>query len=119
MRNHSLKQIGTLPTPSLLQVSSTAYDKNLNLFFYTTNNNQLYRDIWVLDSETKENKLLFSNYRIGDLTVAPNTHDLWGILHSNGKVSLTYSPYPYKIMIPIIGFDIGDELFDLAVSPFR
>ncbi|MFZ0455879.1 MAG: hypothetical protein WAM24_19180 [Ignavibacteriaceae bacterium] len=117
LENHSLKELETLPTPSILQVSSTAYDKNLNLFFYTTNNNQLYRDIWVLDAATKENKLLFSNCRIGDLTVAPTTHDLWGILHANGKVSLTYSPYPYKEMIPVIGFNIGDEIFDLAVSP--
>ena len=117
LSNHSLIKIGTMPTPSLLQVSSTAYDKNLNLFFYTTNNNQLYRDIWVLDAATKENKLLFENYRIGDLTVSPATHDLWGILHANGKVALTYSPYPYKFMIPVVGFDVGDEIFDLAVSP--
>ena len=117
LNNHSFKEIGTLPTPSILRVSATAYDKNLDLFFYTTNNNQLYRDIWVLDAATKEKKLLFSNYRIGDLTVSPATHDLWGILHSNGKVLLTCSPYPYKVMIPIIGFDVGDEIFDLAVSP--
>ncbi len=117
LKNHSFKQVSTLPTPSLLQVSSTAYDRNLNLFFYTTKNNQLYRDIRVLNVTTKKNKLLFENCRVGDLTVSPESHDLWGVLHTNGKVSLIYSPYPYKTLQPMVGFDVGDEIYDLAVSP--
>ena len=114
---HSFKEISSQPTPSIMQVSSTAYDKNLKLFFYTTNNNQFYRDIHVLDVSSKEKKLLFRDCRTGDLTISSSNHDLWGILHSNGKVSLVYSPYPYKILLPVVGFDVGDEIFDLAVSP--
>lgn len=117
LTNGSSKKIATLPTPSILRVSSTAFDKNLNLIFYTTNNNQLYRDIWVLDTNTKKNRLLFKDCRIGDLTVSPKTHDLWGIMHSDGRASLVYSSYPYKKIYPLISFDYGDEIFDISISP--
>ena len=117
LEGENFEQIGTLPTPSILQVSSTAYDENLNLFFYTTNNNQLYRDIWAFDVASKEKKMLFENCRGGNLTISPSTHDLWGTIHSNGKVILFYSPYPYETLIPIVGFDVGNEFFELAISP--
>ena len=42
-------EIETLPTPSQFQVASTAFDYETGLFFFTTNNNQLYRDVCVLD----------------------------------------------------------------------
>lgn len=111
-----LEEIGTIPTPSIYQVSSTAYDKSLGLLFFTTNNNRLYRDIWVLDTEAEEKKLLFENYRVGDLTVSDSTHELWGIEHSNGFSSLVYSPYPYNQMLPLIRFNLGEEVSHLSVS---
>lgn len=112
-----MEEIGTLPTPSLVGVASAAFDKSKGLFFYTTNNNQLYRDIWVLDVKTGETKELFRDYRIGDLTVSPITHELWGVRHSGGKMTLAYSAFPYNEIVPVIGFNLGDELFDLSVSP--
>ncbi len=111
------EEIGTLPTPSLIRVSSTAFDKKKGLFFYTTNNNQLFRDVWVLNVRTGGSKELFSDFRIGDLTVSPVTHELWGVRHSDGKMTLVYSPYPYTNIVPVVGFDLGDEIFDLSVSP--
>ena len=114
--SNNSETIGTLPTPSILQIASTAYDKNLKLLFYTTNNNELYRDIWCLDTSTKETRLLFNNYRIGDLSVSPDTHDLWGTMHSNGRVSITFSPYPYKEMYSIVTFNEGIEINDLSIS---
>ena len=53
------EDLTTLPTPSMFQVASTAFDESNNLFFYTTNNNKLFRDVWVVDLLTKENKLIF------------------------------------------------------------
>jgi len=38
-------------------VASTAFDESDNLFFYTTNNNRLFRDVWVIDLFTKKKKI--------------------------------------------------------------
>ncbi|MBP9119961.1 MAG: hypothetical protein KBF59_03765, partial [Ignavibacterium sp.] len=77
--------ITTLQTPSLVQVASVAYDESYNKLFYTTNNNQLYRDVWEYDLNSNKEKLLFKDSRIGQLTVSISTHDLWGIQHLSGK----------------------------------
>jgi len=111
------KEIGSLPTPSLYQVSSTAYDQNLHLFFYTTNNNQFYRDLWMLEPNTKNSTLLFEDCRIGQLTVSQTTHELWGIQHSGAKASLLYSVYPYKKLEYIAWFKTGEEIHQLSISP--
>lgn len=111
------REISSLPTPSMYQVSSTAYDKKFNFLFYTTNNNQLYRDVWVYDIEENEQKLLFENHRVGYLTVSDSTHELWGIQHSNGFATLVVSPFPYAEIYPVIKFNMGQEVNQLAISP--
>jgi hypothetical protein len=116
LENHSSEDIATLPTPSMHQVASTAYLENDNLLFYTTNNNQLYRDIWSLDINSNTLELLFENYRIGDITIAKETKELWGIQHSGGAANLVYSKYPYKNIENLITFDVGQEIFQLSVS---
>ncbi len=115
--NSVSEELGTLPTPSLIRVASTAYDEKLGLFFYTTKNNELYRDIRVMDDSTRESKMLFENCRVGDLTVSPVNHDLWGVLHSDAEASLVVSPYPYRNLFPLIKFNVDDEIFDLSISP--
>jgi hypothetical protein len=110
------KNLNSLPTPSMLQVSSTAFDKSNGLFFYTTNNNQLYRDIWAYDIVANEKKLLFENARVGDLAISSVTHDLWGVLHDGGITTLVVSPYPYHELLPVITFTLGDELFNLSID---
>ncbi len=112
-----IKKVGTLPTPSMFQVASTAFDKNLGLFFYTTKNNELYRDLRVLQLKSQDTKLLFENSRVGDLTVSNSNHEIWGVLHSDARTSLVYSAYPYRFLEPVIGFNVGDNIFDLSVSP--
>ncbi len=106
----------SLPTPSMLQVASTAFDESNSLFFYTTNNNQLYRDIWVYDTAEDDKKLLFENARVGDLAISSVTHDLWGVLHEGGITTLIVSPYPYHELLPVITFRLGDELFNLSID---
>ena len=110
-------KLGTLPTPSLIRVASTAYDKTTGLFFYTTKNNELYRDLDVLETSTGDSKVLFENSRMGDITVSPVTHELWGVTHEDAQVSLTYSSFPYRNLIPVVKFNYDDEIYDLAVSP--
>ena len=115
--NGSIGKIGTLPSPSILQIASTAFDPTSGLFFYTTNNNTLFRDIQVQDIKTGQSKMLFENVRTGQLTVSPQTHELWGIRHAEGRASLVYAAYPYETLIPVMQFEIGDVLQHLAISP--
>jgi len=110
------EELSSLPTPSMIQVSSLAFDEVNGLLFYTTKNNQLYRDIWILDIETSDKKNLFQNARVGDLTVSPVTHDLWGIRHDAGFVSLVFSPFPYEEIISILTLELGDEIFNLSIE---
>ncbi len=117
LTSRSSTEIATLPTPSMHQVASTAFDASKGVFFFTTKNNQLYRDIWILDVKSGEKKLLFENSRVGHLTVSPATQDLWGILHSGGAATLVWSPFPYDSLKELIYFDVGDEVQGLAVSP--
>ena len=116
-QNGKSEYVSTLPTPSLLQVSSVAYDNNLNLYFYTTNNNELYRDIWVMDLSNQKSKELFKDYRTGDISVSSSTHELWGIEHDIGRSYLMYASYPYKKLEPIIDFGFGNSIFNLSISP--
>ncbi|MCU0405780.1 MAG: hypothetical protein MUE64_02205 [Ignavibacteriaceae bacterium] len=110
------KKLISIATPSMLQVSSIALDEVNGLLFYTTKNNQLFRDIRVYHLESGDEKLLFENARVGDLAVSPVTHDLWGIQHDAGFVTLVYSPYPYKEIIRLATLEIGDEIFNLSID---
>ncbi len=110
------ESITTLPTPSLLQVASVAYDESYNKVFYTTNNNQLYRDVWEYDLNSNKEKLLFKDSRIGQLTISPETHELWGIQHISGKAILVRSEYPYSIYQSLSVFSVGDEFSDLSIN---
>jgi hypothetical protein len=106
----------SLPSPSIFQVASTAFDAGNNLFFYTTNNNKLYRDVWVVDLRTKEEKILFPDSRIGNITISNSTHDLWGVQQQGGLSTLVISSYPYQLVEPIFTFDFGEEISHLSVS---
>ena len=99
------------------QVGSIAYDKNLDLLFFTTNNNKLYRDIWMLNRSTLKRQLLFQDTRIGQLSVSPYNHELWGIMQSGGSASLIYSEYPYTGFKTVFNFDINDEILQISISP--
>jgi len=108
--------ITTLPTPSLIQVAAVAYDESYKKLFYTTNNNQLYRDVWEFDLNNNKEKLLFKDSRIGQLTISQTTHELWGIQHLSGKAILVRSKYPYSEVQSLSVFNVGDEFSDLSIN---
>jgi WD40-like Beta Propeller Repeat len=110
------EELTTLPTPSMYQVASTAFDESDNLFFYTTNNNKLFRDVWVIDLFTKKKKLLFSNSRIGNITISAVTNDLWGVQQQGGLSTLVFTEFPYKSIKPVFTFDFSEELSHLSVT---
>lgn len=108
--------ITTLPSPSLVQVAAVTYDESYKKLFYTTNNNQLYRDVWEYDLNSNKEKLLFKDSRIGQLTISENKHELWGIQHISGKAILVKSKYPYSEYQSLTVFNVGDEFFDLSIN---
>jgi hypothetical protein len=110
------EDLTTLPTPSMYQVASTAFDESNNLFFYTTNNNKLFRDVWVVDLLTKENKLLFPDSRIGNITISAGTNDFWGVQQQGGLSTLVFTEYPYKTVKQVFTFDFSEELSHLSVT---
>ena len=112
----TLKTFATLPTPRMVQVAATAYDPEARLLFYTTNNNHFQRDIWLFDLLKNKKKLLFKDYRIGDLTICPKTRELWGVRHSAGKAILVRSLFPYTAVQKIVEFEAGVILQHLAIS---
>jgi hypothetical protein len=109
-------KLNSIETPSMIQVSSIALDEVNGILFYTTNNNQLFRDIWAYHLETGDEKLIFEDARVGDLAVSPVTHDLWGIQHESGFATLVYLPYPYNEIQRLFTFDLGEEIFNLAIE---
>jgi hypothetical protein len=109
-------KFNSVATPSMIQVSSIALDEVNGLLFFTTKNNQLFRDIHIYHLESGEEKMLFENARVGDLAVSPVTHDLWGIQHDAGFATLVHSPYPYREINRLITFDLGDEVFNLSIE---
>lgn len=110
-------QVGTLPTPSMTGLASTAFDPQRDLLFYTTNNNNFYRDVHVLDVDAKDSRLLFEDARVGQLSVSSTTRELWGVRHGAGRASLVSSPAPYETLRTVVPFAFGDTVQHLAVSP--
>ncbi|MFZ2325248.1 MAG: hypothetical protein WAV89_16315 [Ignavibacteriaceae bacterium] len=108
--------ITTLKSPSMMQVASLAYDDDYKQIFYTTNNNLLYRDVWLYDLNDDRNVCIFRDSRVGQLTVSPVTHELWGIQHLSGKAILVRSKYPYTELQSLSVFDVGDEFNQLAIN---
>jgi hypothetical protein len=109
-------KLSSIATPSMIQVSSIALDEVNGLLFYTTNNNQLFRDIWAYHLESGEEKMLFEDARVGDLAVSPVTHDLWGIQHESGLATLVNTPYPYNEIQRLVTFEFGEEIFNLSIE---
>jgi len=107
----------SLPTPSLNQVSSTAFDNSNGRYFYTTNNNQLFRDIYILDTKTGESNILFEDERVGTLSYSQYRKTLWGVRHNAGEASIVFSEAPYTGFKTLRTFPVGEEVYGLAASP--
>jgi hypothetical protein len=117
-RNRStLETLTTLPTPSLVGVACTAFDSTLGTFFYTTQNNRGFRDLWALNCHTTRTTLLFRNIRMGELAIDPKSHALWGIRVHNGLSTLAVSRYPYREVVPVFRFPLEKTLSHLTISP--
>lgn len=117
LKTKTYTDLYSLPTPSLNQVSSTAFDDDKGIYFFTTNNNQLYRDVYTLDMRNEKAAILFEDERVGNLTVSNSRKTLWGIRHNGGQASVVFSELPYNKFVTLRTFPIGEEVYGLSVSP--
>ncbi len=116
LKTKEVTAVATLPTPRMVQVAAVTIDPDAGLVFYTTNNNYLHRDLWLLDPTTKIKKRLFEDVRLGDLTACSATRELWGIRHASGMATLVCSRFPYSDLKPITEFGYDNSLQHLSIS---
>jgi len=117
LQTKKIRDIATLPTPRMVQVAAVTIDPDAGLVFYTTNNNYLHRDLWLLDPTTNIKKRLFEDIRLGDLTACSATRELWGIRHASGRATLVCSRFPYSEFGAVAEFEYNNSLQQLSVSP--
>jgi hypothetical protein len=111
-----MERITDIKGSALYFVSSLAYDKETGTIFYTNDNNG-WRDLYSVNIDSKEPKLLIKDLRAGDLVFNPQDQSLWGIRHLNGIVSLVRMPYPYTDWNRVYSMPYGEDLFDIDISP--
>ncbi len=111
------RSLADVQTPTLYYVASVAYDPGIRKIFFTTDNSRYWRDIRVLDLGTGDERLLFTDARIGDLVVNPADKSLWGVSHNRGISTLIRMPDPYTYRYEILELAYGNDLFDLDISP--
>jgi hypothetical protein len=106
---HDIKQ------PRIYTVTSLAYDGARTLFY--TADNTAYRDLIALDVETKRQRTLLKDARIGELAFSRSDQSLWGIRVLNGICTLVRIRPPYNDWNAVYSWPYGETVYDLDVSP--
>jgi hypothetical protein len=107
---HEIKQ------PRIYTVTSLAFDAATRTLFYTADNTA-YRDLVALDVDTKRQRTLLKDARIGDLAFDRSDRSLWGIRVLNGICTLVQLPAPYAEWHAVYSWPYGETVYDLDVSP--
>ena len=103
--------------PALYYVSSLAWDPGSRQLFYTTDNSRGWRDLNVVDVDTRKSRRLLKDYRGGNLVLNPVDQALWSVQHHNGLSSIVRIPPPYDAWQTLLTLDYGRDVFDLDISP--
>jgi hypothetical protein len=106
---HDIKQ------PQLYVVTSLAFDDSTRTLFYTVDNNA-YRDIVALDVDTRRQRTLIKEARIGELVFDRSDKSLWGIRVLNGICTLVQISAPYREWHAVYSWPYGETVYDLDVS---
>jgi hypothetical protein len=112
----NIRRLVDVKGPMLYRVSSTALDATSRTLFYTADNVD-YRDLMAVNIDSGETRMLIEEARIGDLAFNAADNSLWGLRHLNGLVSLVRLPPPYTEWNMIYAWPLGQEPFELDISP--
>jgi hypothetical protein len=107
---HDIKQ------PQLYTVTSMTFDPSARTLFYTVDNNA-YRDVVALDVDSRRQRTLIRDGRIGELAFDPSDRSLWGIRVLNGICTLVQIAAPYTEWHVVFSWPYGETVYDLDVSP--
>ena len=111
-----IDELKDIKGPALYYVASLAWDPRRRKLYYTTDNNDM-RDLNVYDVDTHHSQRLLKDVRTGDLAFDTADGSLWGVRHNNGLSELVEFQAPYKEATTRRGFDYGNDIFDIDVSP--
>jgi hypothetical protein len=101
---------------ALYYVTSLAYDPASHTLFYTADNND-WRDLCAVDTETGHSRRLIRDGRIGDLVFDPHDQCVWGMRHFNGISTLVRIPPPYREWNQVHSWPYGQDPYDIDISP--
>jgi len=117
LKSGTLERLCNVNGPALYYVSSTAYDADNGILFYTTHNSSSYRGLNCVDVATGKSRVLIPESRTGDLAFDRADKSLWGVEHNDGLSTLVRIPPPYDFKEMILPLKYGKDLFDIDVSP--
>jgi hypothetical protein len=112
----NVERVTDIKGPMTYRVTSTAFDPDTRILFYTADNLS-YRDLMAVNVDTGEKKMLLEDARIGDLAFNPVDRSLWGLRHLNGYVSLVRMPHPYTEWNLVHAWPYGHVAYEMDVSP--
>ena len=118
LKSGKLETLQHIRGGALFYVTSLAYDEAGKRLFYTTDNNH-ERDLNIFDLESGRSKMLYHNFRTGDLAYNRADSSLWGVRHLNGLSTIIRLAHPYgeEDWEEMFVWDYGKDVFDLDVSP--
>ena len=115
LEDGSVRNLADLKDTILYKVTSFAYDPASRTAFYATDNHA-YRDLFAIDVDTGEERLLLKDARIGEIVFNPVDRSLLGVRHQGGFATLVAIPYPYTEWKQMHTFAYGIVPYDLDIS---
>jgi hypothetical protein len=112
----AMERLLDIPGPAIYFVTSLAFDPGSRTLFYTANNGD-WRDLHAFDLETRRDRRLMNDARIGDLAFCGADSSLWGVRHFNGISTLVRIPSPYDEWTQVYSWPYGQVIYDIDVSP--
>ena len=116
VRTGNMKKICDVKGASTYYTTNLLYDKPSGLLFFTTDNYK-YRDLNVVDINTKKVTRLITDVRTGDLAWNPTDRSIWGVRHENGISTIIKVNPPYQDWTAVYAFPYGTDCYDLDISP--
>jgi hypothetical protein len=111
-----LTKLQELKGMMLYKVTSVAFDPDARAAYYTEDN-YAFRDLFAVNVDTGQRRMLLKDARIGDMVVNPADRSIWGIRHENGLATIVRIPPPYAGFNQVHTFKYGQIPFDLDISP--
>ena len=109
-----MEKIADIHGAAIFFVTSAAFDPESGDLFYTMDNGH-WRDLWMVNVNTKKVKLLVEDLRSGHLAFNRADKSLWGIRNSDGYSTVIRLEPPYNDYKSIKTFGYGGQFDEYDV----